>query len=198
MKDPALYKALRNPLAILFHFLYRPTIIGKQHIPQKGRVVLAGNHTHYFDCALIGCGTKRCVQYLAKDELLQGPLKYIFKPMGIIPVNRRTKDKTALHTAIKTLEADKVIGIFPEGTINRTDNVIMPFKYGAVKMAYEADAEIVPFIITGKYKLFKKGIRIQFMEPLKPTEDFKETNRKLMDIVSEGLIREGAKSAQHK
>ena len=52
---------------------------------------------------------------------------------------------------IDTLKEDKVIGIFPEGTINRTDDIIMPFKIGAVKMAYETNSEIVPFAITGDF-----------------------------------------------
>ncbi len=193
MKEPVLYKIIRRPLGALFKVLFKPTIIGKQHIPQNGRIVLAGNHTHYFDCVLIGCATKRCVHYLAKDELMKGPLKYIFKPLGIIPVNRRTKDKAALQTAIETLNNDKLIGIFPEGTINRTQDVIMPFKFGAVKMSHDAKSYIIPFVITGKYELFKRNIKIQFMEPLKVSDNLEEANEKLMKIVSDGLIKEGIK-----
>ena len=51
----------------------------EKYIPENGRVILAGNHTNYFDCILVGCATDRCVHYLAKDELMKGPLKIIFK-----------------------------------------------------------------------------------------------------------------------
>ncbi len=193
MKEPVFYKVIRRPLAALFKAVYKPTITGKRYIPQSGRIILAGNHTHYFDCILIGCATNRCVHYLAKDELMKGPLKYIFKPLGIIPVNRRTKDKAALQTAIETLNDEKVIGIFPEGTINRTQDVIMPFKYGAVKMSRDAKSDIVPFVITGKYKPFERSIKIQFMEPLRASDNLEETNEKLMSIVSNELIKEGIK-----
>ena len=35
--------------------------------------------------------------------------------------------------------------------INKTENIILPFKYGAVKMAKETNSYIVPFSITNKY-----------------------------------------------
>lgn len=193
MKEPIFYKIIRVLLYPFFKIIYRPTIIGKENIPEKGRVILAGNHTHYFDCALIICATKRFVHYLAKAELMNGPMKYFFKGFGIIPVNRRAKDISAMKSSIDALEADQVIGIFPEGTINRTDDVIMPFKFGAVKMASEAKADIVPFVITGKYAAFKKGIKIQFFEPIKPSDNLEEANQKLMKVVSDGLIKEGFK-----
>ena len=121
---------------------------------------------------------------------MKGPLGIIFKGLGIIPVNRRTKDKAALQTAIETLNDEKMIGIFPEGTINRTEDIIMPFKFGAVKMSRDAKSDIIPFVITGKYKAFERNVKIQFFEPLKPEENLEEANNKLMNIVAEELRKE--------
>ncbi len=178
-----MYKILRPFLAGLFKFLYRPTIIGKQHIPQTGRVVLAGNHTHYFDCVLLGVSTKRCVHFLAKDELFKGIMASFFRGLGAIPVNRRTKDAHALSAARQVLSEDKIIGIFPEGTINKTDDVIMPFKFGAVKMAHDTDSMIVPFVIKGKYKVFDRGPKIIFLPPQQVGDDLTQANNCLMDTV---------------
>ena len=193
MKEPIFYRIIRRPLSAIFKAIYKPTIIGKELIPENGRIILAGNHTNYFDCLLVGCSTKRCVHYMAKDELLKGPLGFVFKALGIIPVNRRTKDRNALFTAIKTLKEEKLIGIFPEGTINKTEDVVMPFKYGAVKMSQEAESDIIPFAITGKYKPFKKSVKIRFFEPIRAGEDLAERNNLLMKIVSDEIIREGDK-----
>ena len=168
MKEPLLYRLVRGPITGTFKIICRPQVIGKENIPESGRIILAGNHTNYLDCLLVGGVTKRCVHYLAKDELVKGPFGFIFKGLGIIPVNRRTKDSQAMSSAVETLEAEKLIGIFPEGTINRTDDVIMPFKFGAVKMAHVAQTNIVPFVISGKYKFFKKSVKITFYEPVKP------------------------------
>ena len=85
--------------------------------------------------------------------------------MGIIPVNREIHDKEALKKAINVLNNKGIIGIFPEGTIHKNYN-IGPFKIGSVKMSYETNTPIVPFIIYGKYKLLKRNITIEFLKPI--------------------------------
>ena len=189
--DAILYRILRPIIKVLFTFLYRPTIIGKENIPKKGRVVLCGNHTHNWDSPLLICSTKRTIHFLAKDELFKGIGKYFFSGMACIPVNRRQKDKNALESAIKVLEEDKLIGIFPEGTFNKTKDIVMPFKYGAVSMASKTNSTIVPFSITGKFKLFKRNsVTICFGKPYKiKTDDLTEANQDLMKKVSNLIVK---------
>ncbi|MBQ6494646.1 MAG: 1-acyl-sn-glycerol-3-phosphate acyltransferase [Bacilli bacterium] len=192
MKEPILYKTLRPLIVFLVKILYKPEIIGTENIPEDGKVVLAGNHTNNLDCVLLITSTKRTIHFLAKDELVQGFKKGLFLNMGIIPVNRRIHDKDALQKAIDVLNNDKVIGIFPEGTINRTDNTIIPFKIGAVKMASVTNTKIVPFIITGEYKIGNKGLKIEFLEPIEipKKEDLTEYNEELENIISKKLKKE--------
>ncbi len=188
MKDPVFYRIVRPIITFLFKIFYLPTIRGKENIPKRGRVILAGNHTNNLDCLLLISSTKRCIHFLAKDSLYKGWKKGIFKNMGIIPVDRSKKNKEAMDLARECLNNDLVIGIFPEGTINRTNEVIMPFKMGSVKMASDTDSMIVPFIITGKYKLFRKKINIEFLKPIKINKvNLEEENERLMNIIKEGL-----------
>lgn len=167
----------------IFYILFRPKYINKNNIPKNGPVVLAGNHKSNFDCASLVCSTNRVVHFLAKKELLDTKLKFFFKGMGIIPVDRKNKNPEALKEAIRNLNNNKVIGIFPEGTTNKTNNIIMPFKYGAVKMASEANAYIVPFSITGEYKFFGK-LKITFGEAYKISKDLEKENAILMNKVT--------------
>ena len=189
--DAILYRFLRPIIKGLFIFLYRPNVIGKENIPKTGPVVVCGNHTHNWDSALLICSTKRTIHFLAKDELFKGIGKYFFKGMACIPVNRRQKDHNALESAIKVLKDDKLIGIFPEGTFNKTKEIVMPFKYGAVSMASKTNSTIVPFSITGKYKLFKKNsVTICFGKPYKiKTKDLTEANEQLMEKVKTLIIK---------
>lgn len=188
MKEPLLYRLVRPIIKIFVKTVFKPTYIGLENIPKEGRVVLAGNHTNNFDCILLISSTKRVIHYLAKDSLTKGLFGPIFKCMGIIPVNRAIHDKNALKNAIITLKEDKVIGIFPEGTINRTKDIVMPFKIGAVKMSKETNSSIVPFVITGKYKLFKKSVTIEFLKPIQiKSDNLTEENNKLMNIISTKL-----------
>lgn len=188
MKDSIFYKITR-PILAIFIKLYRPTIIGKEFIPKEGRVILAGNHTSYLDPLLVAYGTKRCVHYFAKDSLYKGIKKPIFKGLGIIPVNRKIKDKNSLYKGIDVLNNDLVVGIFPEGTINKTDDIVMNFKFGAVKMAYETNSKIVPFSITHKYKFLKKSVKIEYGKPYNVSSDLKKENDILMKKVKTMIIK---------
>lgn len=189
MRVSWLYRILRPLIWILMRIVFRPKYIGLENIPKSGRVILAGNHTSFYDCVLIISTTNRTVHFLAKDSLMKGFKKILFGNMGIIPVNRAIHDKDALNAAIDALNKDEVIGIFPEGTINRTKDIIMPFKMGAVKMSSATDANIVPFTITGGYKVFgPQRPTIEFYKPIKAThKDLNKDNEKLMDIISKNL-----------
>lgn len=189
MQTSWLYRILRPIIWVLMKIVFRPKYIGLENIPKEGRVVLAGNHTSFFDCVLIISTTKRTVHFLAKDSLMKGFKKVLFGNMGIIPVNRAIHDKNALQAAIDALNNDEVIGIFPEGTINRTNDIIMPFKMGAVKMSSETDSNIVPFTITGGYKVFgRQRPTIEFYKPIKAkNKDLNKDNEKLMNIISKEL-----------
>lgn len=177
----------------LFNILFRPTYIGISNIPNEGRVVLAGNHTSNLDCLLLISSTKRTIHFLAKEELTKGLKGIIFKNMGLIPVNRRIHDKNALYSAEEVLKEDKVIGIFPEGTINKTEDIIMPFKIGAVKMSYDTNSRLIPFTITGRYRLFRKGPTLEFYEPYFVKEELGLENDKLMKKIASELKEKGGK-----
>lgn len=184
MKNSRLYIIVRPIVSFLFRLVFQPKIIGKEKIPKEGRIVLAGNHTHNLDCILLLSSTKRPIHFLAKVELFRGIKGIIFKHLGLIPVDRSVKNPEALHAAMDYLNDDHLIGIFPEGTISHT-NELLPFKIGAVKMAYETNTPIIPFIIKGKYKLFSKNLQVEFLDPIYISEDLDKENNKLRDIIKE-------------
>lgn len=180
--DVLLYKILRPIITVLFKLLYRPKIVGKENIPKSGRIILAGNHTNNFDSALLISSTKRNIHFLAKSELFVGLKKILFSNMGLISVNRKIKDHNVLNQAYNYLNNEKIIGIFPEGTFGK--GKILPFRIGAVKMAYETNSQIIPFSITGTYKLFSTDLKIVFGKPLKiKNGDLDKENEKLRNIV---------------
>lgn len=189
VNNPILYRVLKPAAIVLFRIIYRPKINGKENIPQKGAVVLAGNHKKFWDCFMVMAGTKRCVHFLAKSELFGNFFtKWFFTNAGIIPVHRKRKDKAALEDAEIYLNNGCVVGIFPEGTTNKTNELILPFKFGAVKMASDTNSPIVPFVINGSYKLFKSNIEITFLKPINiSSEDLNTENERLRNIVFSNL-----------
>lgn len=185
MRSTLIYKIVRPIIKELIYLFFRPNVVGRENIPKDGPYVLAGNHTKWLDpVMLVGVAGANQVHFLAKEEMFHGFSWIVVKVMGCIPVNRKIHDKDALISAYNHLNNGKCIGIFPEGTINRTDDIIMPFKIGAVKMCKETGASLVPFVITGKYKWFGKGIKIEFLKPRDVKGDLTLENEKLMNDIS--------------
>lgn len=191
------YTIFKPIVRTLFYLLYRPKVIGRKNVLKSGPYVLAGNHTKWLDAVmLVSVVPNNQVHFLAKEELWHGFGRIVVKAMGCIPVNRKIHDKDALIKAYEYLNNGSCIGIFPEGTINKTDDIIMPFKFGAVKMCRETGAYLIPFVITGKYRLFRRGITIEFLKPRKVSGDLEIENDRLMDSVSNKLTKYFLKSGE--
>ncbi len=167
-----------------FMILFHPKIIGKENINDEGLVV-CGNHTSPLDIFLLCASIKRKPHFFSKIELFNTKFKNaFFRSVGCIPVNRKAKNKDALVEGYKCLSEEKLVIIFPEGTINKTSDTILPFKFGAVKMASETFKKILPFVIVGKYNVFGKSIKIIFDKPYNlESDNLEKENQKLMDKV---------------
>jgi 1-acyl-sn-glycerol-3-phosphate acyltransferase len=63
----------------------------------------------------------RIVHMLAKKELFSNFItNWFFRSYGAIPVDRKIHDSNAKTEALEVLKQNKVLGIFPEGTTNKT------------------------------------------------------------------------------
>lgn len=174
------YKIFGIFLKPLFRFYYNPRIINKEVIPKEGPIIICGNHMHVYDQCPVILSTKRVVHYMAKKEYFEGKLKWFFKMTGCISVDRSIKDEHAKTLALDVLNKGGAIGLFPEGTRNKTKEFLLPFKFGAVSMAKKTNATIVPFGITGTYKFRSKNLTVRFGTPFKVGDmSLEEANEKL-------------------
>ena len=146
------YKVFKVVLGNIFNIYYRPTVINKEVIPKDGPIIVCGNHMHILDQCVPILSTKRVIHYMAKKEYFDGKYAWFFKMAGCIPVNRQIKDSNATEAALEVLNNGGAIGLFPEGTRNKTEEFLLPFKFGAVSMAQKTGATLVPFGISGQYK----------------------------------------------
>jgi len=164
------YLRLRRVLIPLFNLLYHPKIVGKENIPEQGPIILAGNHRAIIDPLFACVATNRIVHFMAKKELHEAYYGKFFELAQTIPVDREHKDSTSMKTALSLLAIDRAIGIMPEGKINKTSQTLLPLKYGAVALAKKTNALIVPFAITGSYKIFHYDTSVRFGHPLDISE----------------------------
>lgn len=183
------FRFFKGLLGVFFLIFFRPKIIGRENIPEDGGVILAGNHRHIFDPCMPILSTKRPVHYMAKIELFNSPVGWFFRVVGCIPVDRGHDNTSSKEAATRVLNDGEVLGIFPEGTRNKTLKGSLPFKYGAVSMSNKTKALIVPFAITGKYRIFNNGLTIRFGKGFVADDDLEEANKKLAREI-EKLISE--------
>ena len=184
-----IFKAILGPV---FKFYYNPKVSGKENIPASGPILLVGNHKHIMDQCAPLLSTKRGARYMAKKEYFDDKkVAWFFKAAGCIPVDRSKKDESAKAAALEVLNNGGAIGLFPEGTRNKTDAFLLPFKFGAVSMAQKTDAYLVPFGISGDYVFRSKNLRIKFGKPFKVGDmTLEEANEKLAQVIGD-LMREG-------
>lgn len=180
------YKVFKPILSPIFKLYYNPRIENKKYLQQDGPIVVVGNHKHIMDQCLVIIATKRIIHYMAKKEYFDGKMAWFFKATGCISVDRSIHDSNAKNKALEVLKNGGAIGLFPEGTRNKTKAKLLPFKYGAVSMAKKTNATIIPFGIVGDYKFRSKNLKIKFGKPFKVGEmSLEEANAKLEKIVLE-------------
>ena len=180
------YKFFKPLLSLIFRFYYNPKVIGKENIPKNGSIIVAGNHIHVMDQCGVIMATKRVIHYMAKKEYFDGKNAWFFRMMGCISVNRAIHDDVAKSEAMKVLEDGKALGIFPEGTRNKTDDFLLPFKFGCVSMAKKTDSYIVPFAVTGDYKFRSKNLVYRIGKPFKVTNmELADANKRLFKAIGD-------------
>jgi len=149
---------------------------GAENIPATGGVLLAANHVSYWDPVAIVCAVERQVYFMAKAELFNIPIiGYAVRVSGAFPVHRDVIDHQALRTALRLLQQGEVVGIFPEGTRNKSEGTLQPH-LGAAMLALKTGVPVVPIAVIGSRGLIGKlivriGQPIQFDMVVKASKD---------------------------
>ena len=140
-----------------FSILYPLKVYGKENIP-SGACIFACNHFRAIDCGFIVNAHNKDISFLAKKELFKNRLiAKIVSSYGAIPVDRDNPDVKSIISALKVLKSGHKLCIFPEGTRNKTGTTILQdLKSGTMIFAVKAKCPVVPMMLSGKAKLFRK------------------------------------------
>ena len=180
------YNIISKLIVFLGNIYFGGKVIGKENIIE-GKCLLAGNHTSIFDSYLLFKASKRPLHILAKKELFDGPLGFIFKRMHLIRVDRQNKRHNVKEEVGKLLQEDKIVVIFPEGTFHKKD-IILPFKPGVIAYSEEFNTPIVPFVIIGKFK-FRSHPKIVIGEPVYLDKVDSEDKVKYLENIIKDMIK---------
>ena len=167
---------------------------GLEALPERGPVLVVGNHDSHWDPVMVGISAirRRQIKALAKAELwdVRG-LSPVLNGMGQIPIQRESGDAGALTRAIEELRRGACIGVFPEGT--RSRGKVLRARSGVGRLALEVpEAKLVCVAVEGTSDLTgfprRPRLRVELFLPTATSragEDHAALAARLLDEIRE-------------
>jgi 1-acyl-sn-glycerol-3-phosphate acyltransferase len=127
----------------------RARAYGRERVPSSGGLVYAINHLHWIDIPLVGVVSPRNIDFVAKAEAVRFPvLGRFIRWHGTIAVRRGESDREAVRLMRGAVREGRVVGLFVEGTRQRTGRpgTAQP---GAAMVALQENVPVIPVAIYG-------------------------------------------------
>jgi len=122
-------------------------VYGKERMPRAGGLVVAANHFSWIDPPALGAASPRTLYMMAKVEAHRVPgLGELMRSFGAFPVRRGQSDREAVRTMRRIVRDGNALGMFVEGTRQRT-GVPGPVQPGAAMVALNEDVPLIPVAI---------------------------------------------------
>lgn len=182
------------------HSIYRVRVVNRKYLPDTGGAVLVCNHVSWLDGFLLLLVTSRRVRMVVFSGNFAGDwLTRWARWWGTILLDaKRPKEVVAaLREARTALNNGELVGLFPEGGISRTGQ-IMSFKPGLMKILEGTDAPVIPVYLHGLWgsvfsfsggKFFWKlprrwpyPVGIYFGPPIEKPKDVHEVRRAVQEL----------------
>jgi len=140
---------------------------GLENVPKDGRFIVASNHSSYLDDLILPTVMlrhfRKKIHFYVNHLYFRNPaMRRFLYGAGSIPVSVKKSPESskinekAFKDALKCLEHNEPVGIFPEGH-RSMDGKLQPAKTGVARLALEAKVPVVPVGIIGSYDILPKG-----------------------------------------
>ena len=165
-----------------------------EHLDENRPYVFLCNHYSMIDVMYPAIAVKKPLHFMAKKDLWDNAFfRWFCNKCRCIPVSRdgASGDVKAVMQAMKYLKNGENILIYPEGTRNKGQADMLPFKGGFAAIAIKTRTAIVPIVQSGKPRLFRKS-HVFYGKPIEFTEyygkrlteeDIAECENKLREIM---------------
>lgn len=189
-----LYQIFKNFFFILFKVFHRMKVIGAEHVPMTGPVILAANHVSNWDPLVVGSAAPRQPVFLAKKSLFKIPLVgLLMRGWGATPVERGHSQRSTINFWLNVLKQGKAIGIFPEGKRNlEHTGQMLKLQSGLAMLALNTGAAVVPVAVLNSDRIFRgfKQLKVIIGTPI-TFQDQPELDRKeLYDRINTRITAE--------
>ena len=155
------HRFANKALQKLFPLILRLRIIGLEHVPDGGPLIVAFNHTSFLDPPLLGAYIPRYLVPIAKAESFSWPvLGWLIRRYDAISIRRGAVDREALRAAQEVLQRGDGLIVSPEGTRSKTHELLPP-RGGLVFLARRGDAMVLPVGISGVGQFWRNLSRLR-------------------------------------
>lgn len=170
-------------------------IKGKEHFKKGKTYILTFNHNTFLDVPLSCPFIPGPNKTIAKKSMSKIPLFGLFYKRGSVLVDRKDdRSRRSSYEYMKKVLAQNIyMCIYPEGSRNRTKELLKPFYDGAFKLAVETKTDIIPSLLfnTGKampvnkiFYLLPQRLEMHFLESVSSENiTSKELNEKVYNIM---------------
>lgn len=173
--DPVYWAGVKGVMFFVRAVGVRVRVLGLERIP-AGVCLFVANHTSSADAPAVVGAIPRRIALILKESLFKFPIVgQAFSSAHFVPVNRGVHDSAiaSVEKATETLRSGQSFLIYPEGT-RSPDGRLQRFKKGAVVMAINSGAPIVPMVCSGAHRIMEKRslvihpgeIVVEFLEPI--------------------------------
>lgn len=172
------YWVVKAILTPVLRFFFRLRVEGRENIPERGPVILAGNHVSFCDSIFLPLVLRRRVTFVAKAEYFEDrKTAWFFRAVGQIPIRRDggSASLRALETAKGVLSDGGLFGIYPEGT-RSPDGRLYKGHTGIARLAVDSGAPVVAVAMVGTAEVQPIGqifpnlfrtVTVRFSEPMR-------------------------------
>lgn len=180
----------------IMRFIGHVEVIGRENVPMTGGVIICANHVSYMDPPTLGCSAPRPARFMAKIELFETPiLGSLIRWCHAFPVHRGTADRTALKTAIETVQAGMAVAMFPEGK-RSLDGTLLEAEAGVGMIVLRSNAVVIPcalvdtekFLPPHSFLLRFSRVKVVFGKPIEYADLRQTGGRTAVDEVSKRIM----------
>jgi len=146
------YRVCRAGMRTVLRLFADWEVEGVENVPMWGPLIVASNHLSNLDPPLLTASIPRRLHFLAKRTLFKPGVAQFLRAYGAYPLDRDGRDVGALAWALRLLQRDGAIALFPEAHRNpyRGMQRAVP---GVALLALRSGAPILPVAITGTERL---------------------------------------------
>ena len=111
---------------------------------QRGEpLIVVCNHTAGLDPVLVQAASPFFIRWLMAQDMRAPVLEWFWRFWEVIFVDRERRDAGGVRTALRHLESGGVLGVFPEGALERPARQLLPFQPGVGLIIRKSGARVL-------------------------------------------------------